>query len=74
MVTTGVVSFAHAHGIVGEVDIAVVAEECLICQYVILWLVRGLLIFRHVCDRRVDVCHVVAVSSSSFEELKIQEI
>lgn len=27
MVATGVVSFAHAHRIVGEVDIAVVAEE-----------------------------------------------
>ena len=27
MVTAGVVCFAHAHGVVSEVDIAVVAEE-----------------------------------------------
>lgn len=33
VVSSGVVGFAYAHGIVREVDIAVVAEECLESQH-----------------------------------------
>jgi hypothetical protein len=28
VVAAGIVGFAHRHGVVGEIDIAVVAEEC----------------------------------------------
>lgn len=43
VVATAVVCFAHAHGVVGEVDIAVVAEDCgKTCALVYLLLIKCL--------------------------------